>query len=523
MGETAYTVRLIVFHYHLLPGGVTQVITSSAIAALRYLPEIDGITLVSGKKDNTDNVVSAIRVNSDSTVSNKSDIISVTLPELEYMSDMKNHPTPESLKNVLMKHFAGHLWWIHNYHLGKNPAFTEAVLQIAEESPDQKIILQIHDFPEASRFKNLEILHKHTTLPLYPIHPNIRYVTINSRDSTYLTTAGIPKEMVFLLNNPVETLNETENNMENYKMIDKVLSGSSSSYIKGAPLIIYPVRTIRRKNVLEAGLLAKCSKTSVNLLPTLPGISTSEKKYSKIVDNCFTEKLIPGTAQAGVVLESRGISFPNIMSAGKIIISSSVQEGFGYLFINSLQWKKPLFARKLDVIRDFNNIFSTEFSFFYNNVDIPLSKTLGKQLKQEYSRKISGLGKFLDKEIISNLKKQKTRLMKGSSIDFSYLSPTMQRDFLKDLDDPGLLEETRKMNNIKLEQMEKMLSIDTISFDETVIEKFSLINHAEQIGSIISSLKNSIKTTPLPKKNINYSILASFTDFDSISLLYDPV
>ena len=99
----------------------------------------------------------------------------------------------------------------------------------------------------------------------------------------------------------------------------------------------------------------------------------------------------------------------------------------------------------------------------------------------------------------------------------------MQRKFLKDLEDPGLFEETRKINTNILEQMDIMLAIDTILFEEKVIEKFSLTNHAEQIGNIISSLKNDIEITPSPKKNINYSMVASFADFASISLLYDPI
>ncbi|MCK5200624.1 MAG: hypothetical protein KAR21_19850, partial [Spirochaetales bacterium] len=350
-------------------------------------------------------------------------------------------------------------------------------------------------------------------------------VTINGRDREFLTAAGIPEEMVFLLDNPVEPLEREKGDgrKETGRKIGKALSKSTASYIEGAPLMIYPVRTIRRKNVLEAGLLARCSRTPVNLLVTLPGVSKTEKGYSEIIDSCFEEGLIPGASRAGLTLGDNGISFPDTMSAGKIIISSSVQEGFGYLFINSLQWKKPLFARKLDIIRDFSDMFSTEFSHFYDTVEIPLSTALRKQLKQEYSRKISELGKFLDKEIISNLKKQETRVIQGSSIDFSYLSPIMQRNFLKDLNDPGLLKETRKMNNIKLEQMEIMLSIDMIAFDETVIEKFSLANHAEQIGNIISSLKNDIDLSPSSKENVNYSIIASFANFASISLLYDPI
>ena len=514
--------RLVIFHYHLLPGGVTQVITSSAIAVLKYLPDLDGITLVSGNNENTDNVVAGIKAKLDISISSRSDIECIILPELGYISDMKKYPYPENLKKILRKHFAGNIWWIHNYHLGKNPFFTEALLQIAEESPEQTMVLQIHDFPEESRYSNLESLHKYVTQPLYPVCSNIKYVTINSRDRNYLITAGIPEKMVFLLNNPVESL-KNKDNINYYTKIDKILSKSEPSYMKGAPLMIYPVRTIRRKNVLEAGLLAKCSTIPVNILPTLPGVSKTEIGYSKIVDNCFMGKLIPGASQAGIVLESEGITFANIMNAGKIIISSSVQEGFGYLFINSLQWGKPLIARDLDIVKDFKNIFSTKFSNFYKSVDIPLRATLRKELKIEYSKKISELGKFYSKEIISNLKKQKSQIMEENNIDFSYLSPIMQREFLIDLKDYGLLKETRQMNAGTLQQIELMLSMDMNNFEGPDIEKFSLPNHAEQIENIISSLKNGIKSASPPKRNINSSITSSFVNFASISLLNDPV
>ena len=514
--------RLVIFHYHFLPGGVTQVVTSSAIAALNYLPEIDGITLVSGKKDNTENVVYNIKTGLNNSVQKKSVIDYMTLPELGYISDMDRYPDTENLKKILLSQLKGDLWWIHNYHLGKNPFFTEAILQIAEENPEQKIVLQIHDFPEESRYSNLEALNKYVTRPLYSVCSNVKYVTINSRDRKYLITAGIPERMIYLLNNPVESL-KNKDDTNYYTKIDKILSKSKPSYIKNAPLIIYPVRTIRRKNVLEAGLLAICSTIPVNILPTLPGVSKTEMGYSKIVDSCFEDKLIPGAAQAGIVLESEGITFANIMNAGKIIISSSVQEGFGYLFINSLQWRKPLIARDLDIVKDFKNLFSAEFSNFYKSVDIPLKEVLRKELKIKYSEKISGLEKFLNKKIISNLQEQKKQIINKESIDFSYLSPLMQRNFLKDLKDDGLLNETRRLNIEKLQKIEKMLSINTISFDETIIKNFSLSNHAKQIDIIISSLKNEITEPCIPKKNINHTIISYFADFPSISLLYNPI
>ncbi|MEA1910571.1 MAG: hypothetical protein U9N32_02720, partial [Spirochaetota bacterium] len=266
--------RLVVFHYHLLPGGVTQVITSSAIAALRYLPDIEGITLVSGNYENTENVITDIKTQLKDFNSGIIDVDSFILPEIGYLSDKTKDPDLKNLKDILNKSFSGNIWWIHNYHLGKNPIFTEALLQIAEDFPIQKMIMQIHDFPEASRYENLENLRKYVIRSFYPIYSNVRYVVINSRDYAYLTDAGIPRELVFLLNNPVESLKREEGKTHfdrlstalsnrrrkgTMEKIDKILSKSAPSYIKGAPLMVYPVRTIRRKNVLEAGLLAKCS------------------------------------------------------------------------------------------------------------------------------------------------------------------------------------------------------------------------------------------------------------------------
>lgn len=515
--------RLIVFHYHLLPGGVTQVIKSAAIAALRYIPGIEGITLVSGRIDNSNKVTSEIRDGIKGFISH-GDVDSITIPELGYISDMESYPDPIVLTNTLRKKFKGDLWWIHNYHIGKNPFLTEAVLQIAENFPDQQIVLHIHDFPEAARYQNLKTLHMQVKMPLYPVSSNVKYVTINSRDREFLTAAGIPEKMVFLLNNPVEPL-EREKGVRSKKTesrIEKVLSRSSASYIKGAPLIIYPVRTIRRKNILEAGLIARCSANPVNLLVTLPGISDTEKEYSNLVDNCFNAGLIPGASQAGVKAGVDNISFMDLIDTGKIILSSSVQEGFGYLFVNSLQWRKPLFARDLNIIQGFKDVFKEKESHFYKSMKIPLSKKLRSVLKTEYRKKINSLNTVLDKNIIPLLHENIELMLQKNTVDFSYLSPLLQRDFLSDLFDHGLLRETQTINRIDLERLNTLLSIESGEFNEAGIERFNLPNHAKQIQKIIIPFDNilpEIKNSP----DIQTEMLSSFTEITSIRLLFEPL
>ena len=515
--------RLVIFHYHFLSGGVSQVITSSSISILKYIPEVKEIILVSGKKDNIDNIISSITTKIDS-IKRKTQIRSVIVPEIGYITDLNNIPSVKDLKQIVNKQFKGCLLWIHNYHLGKNPVFTEAILQIAEENPEQKIVLQIHDFPEASRYGNMVNLNRNIKHHLYPISPNIKYITINSRDYKFLITAGVPKEIVFILNNPVEPLKrETgDRRQETERRIEKVLSKYSTSYIKGASLLIYPVRTIRRKNVLEAGLLAKCIKTPVNLIPTLPGVSKPEKPYSELVASCFNEGLIPGSAQAGIILEQNGLSFMDIINAGKIIISSSVQEGFGYLFVNSILWEKPLLARKLDIISDFESIFNPNSSYFYNTVKIPLQLKLQKLLNKEYDKKIANLAYILPAKLVSGLKTAKSNFLKKETIDFSLLSPIMQKDFLKSLDDKQLLKETCHLNRNILGQLERMLLLDEFKIESTRIDRFNLVNHAKQIKKIINSPPPELNGKLTKNTNgIHNNMLSYFADFPSISLLYD--
>ncbi|MCK5197079.1 MAG: hypothetical protein KAR21_01935, partial [Spirochaetales bacterium] len=347
---------------------------------------------------------------------------------------------------------------------------------------------------------------------------------INGRDREFLTAAGIPEEMVFLLNNPVEPLERVKGagRKETVRGIEKVLSRSSDSYIKGAPLIIYPVRTIRRKNILEAGLIARCSTNPVNLLVTLPGVSETEKGYSNLVDSCFDSGLIPGAVQAGVKAAEDNISFLELIDTGNLIISSSVQEGFGYLFINSLQWGRPLFARDMEIIDGFRDIFKEKESYFYNEIKIPLRKSLREILRKEYYRKIGAVENFLDSHIISTLNHHIKQMLQMGTIDFSYLSPSMQRDFLKDLADSGLLRETQTLNGSSLEMMENLLSKDEMDFDKKGIERFSLSNHAEQIQKIISSFEDRIAGN-IHTMDIQDNMLKSFAELSSIRLLYDPV
>ena len=342
--------KLAVFHYHLLPGGVTSVITLSLQAAASHIPELEEILLVCGSEENLE----TIRENLGPLLSKNGCRLSfAVLPELGYTDELEAEKIgPAQLKKTLLQKFSGYIWWIHNYHIGKNPVFTRSIIEIALETPRQPVLFHIHDFPESARYANLRFIRKFYSDSLYPAAGNIWYAVINSRDYRLLIEAGLPKNRVVLLQNPIpgeQPVPTLDSGMR--KAIEQKLS-RHPHFRPGTPSLLYPVRSIRRKNALEAGLISVLASPRANLLLTLPGTSEQEKPYSDLVYRCFQNGSAPGAFPT-----AQEVPFLQIISFSDLIVSSSVQEGFGYLFINTVQWQKPLLARSIDIIGDFTPFF----------------------------------------------------------------------------------------------------------------------------------------------------------------------
>ncbi len=508
--------HITIFHYHLLPGGVTQVILSSVVSMLKYIPEITGITLVSGREENTENVLGEIRDNVPLSIRNEIKVEIVQ--ELRYLSDQPSVPDTEEMVRILTKRFAPGIWWIHNFHLGKNPIFTKSLLIIAETCKNVKMIMHIHDFPECGRFQNIRALRSYISEDLYPQSNNVKYAVINSRDKQLLAEAGIHKESIFLLDNPVKKTDPLPFRPDTYTKMDNFFSGTEHSYIPKAPILIYPVRSIRRKNTLEAGLLSRLLVRETNLFVTLPGTSESEKEYSNMVEYAFKENLIPGVFASGLKGQENGFSFLEQVAVSSGIISSSVQEGFGYLFINALQWEKPLFARYLDVLRGTEHLFEHQQAGFYREVKIPMNPEEKNELRENYKEHFKRVSAIYPTLNIASLLKELEGMLKEEFIDFSYLSPGMQLDTLKKLHDRSFLNEVRYMNKELLDRFEAILSNDFTEGEEPGLERFSLQQHASTIKNILFAPISGVHTAK--NSQVSSNLLALFTKMEYFKLLY---
>jgi len=524
---------LYIFHHHLLTGGVTSVILKSVEALKSYLPEVDRIYLVTGNKINFSNL----------TLSPKVEV--KVLPEIDYLEGQKlsvqnTSPAGSSLASRLIRQFASDnaIWWVHNYHLGKNPLFTRALLKIIDGTYGdihQKIVLQIHDFPECGRYENLALLESIVKCPLYPLSPDVQYVVLNKRDYDILITAGIPQNHLSLLENPISPYTPPcTNSSEKRKIkqsLDRAFGASFPSFIPDAPLIIYPIRTIRRKNVMEAGFITRLLEEPVNLIASLPGVSASEIAYSNLIKKCYKQGLIPGLWGIGEKLEAAGLSFEKLIEAGDLIISTSVQEGFGYLFINALQWQRPLLARDLDILKGTKDLFSTFPSYFYSKVLCPLPESDRKLLIAGYRQKLTNLSGVLSDERVKELTLDIEELLESEIVDFSFLTPDLQYRLLKQLDSVSFKDEVIEINRDLVEQAGELLlgttlpAISSSAREAELQRRYSYRSYAAGAAKILKRFNKGAPSEPQDHTRKTSAdqkeVIRQFARLEYIRLLYE--
>ncbi|MBA7670724.1 hypothetical protein ES703_78871 [subsurface metagenome] len=415
------------------------------------------------------------------------------------------------------------IWWVHNYHLGKNPIFTEALLQIIRSGFSQKMILQIHDFPECGRYQNLKLLQRILTQAPYPVHPDVHYAVLNSRDLNILLKAGIPSARVSLLENPIEINAPAEKEKAVLK------AGPAAAYLRSlpsfnpqAPLIFYPVRAIRRKNVLEAALIAKLLGESVNLMVTLPGISAPERSYSDLVAKGYLSGLIKGLWRIGTELDGKDFSFEDLAGASDLVLSSSIQEGFGYLFINALQWRLPLLARDLDILAGLRDLFEEYPAHFYSRILCPLKPISRKKISKAYHRKISNLKGTLARQELHRLEADLDELLKQELLDFSYLPPALQYSLLENLESKWINAPLKEANKDLLNTARELLCAPAPDKTQDLEQRFGYGSYARSFESIAQKL-----LSPQPEQcsadpvDIQQQIIKQFAEIEYLRLLYD--
>lgn len=252
--------------------------------------------------------------------------------ELRMLAELAYGPTadPASVQ-TLVDTFAGlgedTVLHIHNHSLGKNPAVTAAVAELARRGA--RMVLQLHDFAEDGRPANLQSLLQALADPehsLYPHGPHIQYAVLQARDRDILLGAGLPAERVTLLPNLIESPDD--------------LPPPATP----PRTVLYLSRGIRRKNIGEFLLWAqtrgKDMQFATSLIPENPAERPVFDQWTALAE----QLRLP--VRFGIGMKS-GTSFTEVVSAADACITTSVGEGFGMSFLEPFLMNRPLFGRDL--------------------------------------------------------------------------------------------------------------------------------------------------------------------------------
>lgn len=347
--------QLAILHHHLNRGGVTSVIANH-LRSLATLPEGERpdrvVVLFDGQRDGWP-----------SELPSELSIALVDEPALAYDAEGAD-AEPEQLADTLSDRFEAcgltpgdTLLHVHNHSLGKNASLPRALEHLAGDG--WRMLLQIHDFAEDNRPDNYRHLQEAIGVPepdqlgeiLYPQLPGIHYATLTERDADILKNAGIADGCLHTLPNPVAEFDRMPSLEEARSRVFPILGLPLE-----ARLVVYPVRGIRRKNLGEMLLLSALAPEetffAVTLQPKNPIEAASFDRWRRLAE----ELDLPCRFDTGGSTEEGGYGcdFKDTLAAADAILTTSVAEGFGMVFLEAWLAGKPLIGRDLpEITREF--------------------------------------------------------------------------------------------------------------------------------------------------------------------------
>ncbi len=340
-----------IVHYHFNRGGVTQVVTNHlrALDATRDHATPLRVALLHGGRH--EGAPKELLTGFDGL-----DPARLVVEELDY--DTGGPCNPEKLAKRLRDELArigfgpnDTLLHIHNHGLGKNKAMPRALAELAGEGFG--LLLHIHDFAEDFRPDNyaqvVASVDGHAQrVPelLYPQASRIHYAVLNGRDRRVLATAGVPEERLHDLPNPVSEFAELPD-----AAATKERFARKYDFAPDRRLVLYPVRGIRRKNLGEILLWSALAGEEAVFAVTLAPLNPVEQPSHAAWRGLAKQLRLPCLFDVG---GSGDFSFVENLAASDQIITTSVAEGFGMVFLESWLARRPLIGRDLpEITADF--------------------------------------------------------------------------------------------------------------------------------------------------------------------------
>lgn len=346
------------------------------------------------------------------------------------------------VREAVRRHFDGSgptVWLIHNPSLAKNVVWCGVVAEMAARG--EPLLLHLHDFAEDGRLENLAAARAfHQCLGregafddwLHPGGPGVHRALLSQRDVALLRRCGFPAERLHHLPNAVAAH-------------EHAASGPGVAP-RDPRLAVAPVRGIRRKNLGELCLLALLGKAEGwRFASTLAPETERARPAFQGWRSLAARMKLP--VELGAV--SSGLSYPRLMSGAGWAVSTSLNEGFGFAFLEPWGQGLPVMGRDLPVLTDEYRVVGLAFPESYESLEIPVAWLGGDHVRAVWEKALSHAwdraGKTPPADSLDRL--WSTAVREGR-VDFGRLDEACQARVLERL--PGEMAELDRLRKVAL-------------------------------------------------------------------------
>jgi glycosyltransferase involved in cell wall biosynthesis len=499
-----------ILHYHFNRGGVTQVVLNHLQALDRILPGSERIkvALIHGGRSSgiTDTQVSGFR---------SLDVSMHSFASLDYDDEIPIDEESLASELLALLENAGFppksaLLHVHNHSLGKNVALPGAIRRLSLAG--YRSLLQIHDFAEDLRPDNYRKIAKsadaHERAPsmtLYPQAAQIHYAVLNRRDYNVLDDAGVPDANLHLLPNAAGDFGELPSRALTRQKLEKQFGIPPD-----ATYILYPVRGIRRKNLGEVLLWSALAPQGCFVGVTLAPLNPLEQVAYRHWVQLGEELDLPCMFATG---GENGLEFKENLAAADLILTTSVAEGFGMVFLEAWLAGRNLVGRDLpEITADFVDA-GIKLETLYPQLLIPVDWVGADDLREPLTHALNHL---LDCYGIasssrdSTLDQQLSSLLQTGNIDFGMLDSSLQTRVIRMvLADGGLKEQLFELNPKLLNAINPEADEMTIADNADVVRKiYSLEASGKRLKQLYdcvmeSDVETDVQTLAHPDRILN--------------------
>lgn len=451
--------RVAIVHYHLRTGGVSRVIELACRALLKR-PDISVVVLAGDVPPYSPipKLVPVARIAAldyqRTSVPNRTDLL---------------HELKKNAYRLLRG--APDIWHLHNHSLGKNLALIEAIVCLAREGC--AMLLQIHDFAENQRPDNYTLIRVYgngsaikTGALLYPSTPRIAYALLNSRDVALLRRTNF-LGTITLLPNPA--------------LRAPITHRLHPQQLGTARLITYPCRFIQRKNIAEALLFACTLSEESQIAFAIPPHTLKE--------NCAYQHWSSIAKRFGIpakfICSRQNISVWDLISASEFLLTTSLEEGFGMIFLECWLFNKPVMGRDIPLVTADFRAAGITLDSLYDFLGIPISLLGRRQVYQSLYRHLHKNATAAGITTVGELYEMAIhRALRDNQIDFGRLAPNFQEHILQ------LASRSPLAAQDFLPQFPSTFaSQDTIQLNREIVEReYSLEKYRDRLLEIYSVL-----------------------------------